>query len=115
MQDHFIPFAKYEQYLHMGGAESRIRAAIKHFGVNLINMPHDPMPDCTHDLKGTWYDLVGLRHIHGELDWAFKKGLIPPHYRYIEERYLLPIYNYTLVKEYWDTKNIEILNDWWRK
>ena len=115
MQDHFIPFENYEKYIQMGGAESRIRAAIREYGLSLVEMAESPTPDCTHDLKGTWYDLVGLRHIHGEVDYAFKKRLIPPHYSYIEEQYLLPIYNYKLIREYWDTHDIRVLEEWWLK
>jgi len=115
MQDHFIPFEKYEKYIEMGGAESRIRAAIKELELKMISVPEFPTPDCYYDLKGTWYDLVGLRHIHGELDYAFKKGLIPPHYKYIDEKYLLEIYNYKLVKKYWDTNDIKVLENWWWK
>jgi len=132
MQDHFIPFEKYEQYQEMGGAESRIQAAIKEFGLKRVDMPADPTPDCYHDLKGTWYDLVGLRHIQGELDYAYKFQLIPPHYKYLDEKYLLDVYNYKLVKEYWDeiaeleelekkgefacgTHAQSILEEWWKK
>jgi hypothetical protein len=115
MQDRFIPFEKYEQYQELTGAESRIRAAIRELNLKMISVPGEPTPDCTHDLKGTWYDLVGLRHIQGELDYAFKKGLIPPHYKYIEEKYLQEIYNYKLVKEYWDTMDMNVLKNWWHK
>ena len=132
MQDHFIPFEKYEQYIEMGGAESRIQAAIKELGLKRVDMPANPTPDCYYDLKGTWYDLVGLRHIQGELDYAYKYKQIPPHYKYLEEKYLLDVYNYKLVKEYWDEvtelKELEkkgefacgtyaesILENWWKK
>jgi len=125
MQDHFIPFDNYEKYIEMGGAEARMQAAIKHYGLKRVDTPKPNVWDCNYDPQGTWYDLVGLRHIHGELDYAFKKRLIPPHYEYIEEKYLLPIYNYKKVKEFWDAvDNMEtpcltcaewILEDWWRK
>lgn len=115
MQDHFIPFEKYEEFLHMGGAESRIRAAIHEMNLKLIDMPSDPEPDCTHNLKGTWFDLVGLRHIHGEVDYAYKKRLIPPHYKYIDAKNLLPVYNYELIKQYWDTGDLKVLENWWLK
>lgn len=99
----------------MGGAESRIRAAIRDLKLNMVSVPDAPMPDCTHDLKGTWYDLVGLRHIHGEVDWAFKKKLVPPHYDYIDKRYLPPIYRYDLIKKFWDSMDESVLQEWWLK
>jgi len=115
MQDHFIPFDNYEKYIHMGGAEGRIQAAIKYYGLKRVDVPKPNVWDCNYSSQGTWYDLVGLRHIHGELDYAFKKELIPPHYKYLEEKYLLSIYNYKLVKEYWDTSDIKVLENWWWK
>jgi len=81
----------------------------------MVSVPEFPNPDNYYDLKGTWYDLIGIRHIQGELDYAYKFGLIPPHYKYLEEKYLHPVYNYKLVKEYWDTGDMKILEDWWLK
>jgi len=115
MQDHFIPFEKYEQYQEMGGAESRIQAAIKELELKRVDMEKDPTPDCYYDLKGTWFDLVGLRHIQGEVDFAYKNRLIPPHYKYLDEKYLIDAYGYKLVKEYWDTTDIKVLENWWKK
>ena len=115
MQNHFIPFENYEKYITICGAEERLICAIKEFGLKKIEVAESPTPDCTHDLKGTWYDLIGLRHIQGELDYAFKKGLIPPHSKYIDGKYLQEIYNYKLVKEYWDTMDMNVLKNWWHK
>jgi len=115
MQDHFIPFEKYEQYPHMGGAESRMRAGIKELGLKMVSVSEFPTPDCYYDLKGTWYDLVGLRHIQGEIDYAYKNRLVPPNVSYIDGKYLLSVYNYQLVKAYWDTGDIKILEEWWKK
>lgn len=115
MQDHFIPFENYEKYVHLGGAEGRIRAAIRDLDLKMVSVQDAPEPDCTHNLKGTWYDLVGLRHIHGELDWAFKKRLVPPHSDYIDGKYLKPIYRYDLIRKYWDTQDNNLLEEWWWK
>ena len=115
MQDHFIPFDNYEKYIEMGGAEARIRAGIRELNLKMVSVPGEPTPDNTHDLKGTWYDMVGLRHIHGEIDYAYKKRTIPPDPKYIDGKYLLPIYRYDLVKKYWDTKDLSVLEDWWHK
>lgn len=115
MQDHFIPFENYEKYLHLGGAESRIRSAIWNLGLKMVSVPEFPNPDCYYDLKGTWYDLVGLRHLQGELDYAYKFKLKPPHYKYIDGKYLHEIYNYALIKEYWDTNDEKVLDRWWKK
>lgn len=114
MQDHFIPFDNYEKYLHMGGAESRAQAAIKHYDLKRIDIEYPGVWNFTHDLKGTWYNLVGLRHLQGELDYAFKNFLIPPHHKYIEKKYLQDVYKYDLIKEYWDTGDKEVLKKWWR-
>lgn len=117
MQDTYIPFENYEKYSNFVNGESRMAYFINNFGLKKMSVPK-PTGENWDDpiiIPGTWNEIVGLRHIHGELDYSFKRKLIPPHYKYLEEKYLLPVYNYKLVKEYWDTQDIKVLNNWWRK
>ena len=116
IQNYYIPFEKYEKNKpYTSNAETRFGEAIKSLSIKQKHVDIYPDSVLLFEPKGTWYDLVGLRHIHGELDYAYKLGLIPPHYKYIEEKYLLDVYNYELIKEYWDTGNIGVLDSWWRK
>ena len=116
MQDTYIPFEMYEKYIHkFHNAEERMAHAIRDLKLNKYTVKKPCIWDRKGTLPGTWYDIVGLRHIHGELDYAFKKKLVPPHYNYLDKKYLLDIYNYKSIKEYWDTKDISVLQNWWLK
>jgi hypothetical protein len=114
MQDTFIPFEKYEQNIHkFHNAEERMAHAIPSLGLKKLTVPKPMIWDRKGTPPGTWYTMVGARHIHGELDYALKKRIIPPHHKFLDEKYLPEIYNYKLIKEYWDSGNIEILENWW--
>lgn len=114
MQDHFIPFEVYEKYTQtIGNAEGRFGAAIRDLGLKKVsvNPPSDDMLKIPG--KGTWYDLLGFRHIHSEHNHAYRNRAIPPHYKYLDERFMGG--EYALIKEYWDTQDIKVLENWWAK
>ena len=102
MQDHYVPFDSYEKYPDMNGAEGRMYAAIDHYNLKRTYISIE-----------TWSNLVGMKHIHQDLHMAHRMRLIPPHYKYLEEKYLFDVYNYKLIKKYWDTGDIRVLDDWW--
>ncbi len=116
MQDTYIPFHNYEKYIHKyHNAEERMAHAVPYLKMKKFSVDKPMIWDRKGTPPGTWNEICGLRHTHGELDYAFKKRLIPPHYKYLDSKYLLSIYNWDLIKEYWDTQNVEILENWWLK
>lgn len=113
-QDHFIPFEVYEKHTaSIGNAEGRFGRAIADLNLKqkIVDPPIDDMLRVPG--KGTWYDLVGFRHIHSEHNHAYRNRGIPPHYKYLDERSMGGEYH--LIKEYWDTGNISILENWWAR
>src|SRR4030042_1855525 len=109
---HFIPFENYEKYTQeFGNAEGRLGRAIKDLGLKQVRV-EPPLEDM---LKtpghGTWHKLLGFRHIHAEVNYAYRNKGIPPHYKYLDERFAEG--DYPLIKEYWDTQDIKVLERWW--
>ncbi len=118
MQDHFIPFDVYEKYTQdIGNAEGRFGKAIYDLELKqkIVNPPSSDMffiPG-----TGTWYDLLGFRHIHAEHNSAYRRKGIPPHYKYLDPRFMGD--EYRQIKTYWDSEDKEekqkILEGWWIK
>ena len=114
VQDHFIPWDVYEKYtMEIGNAEGRFAKAIK--DCSLTIKPVDPPYNEQMHLpgQGTWHKLIGFRHIHGEHNYAYRNKGIPPHYKYMDPRFMGDEYN--RIKEYWDTGNQAILEGWWAR
>ena len=113
-QDHFIPFEVYEKHTAtIGNAEGRFGKAIADLGLKqrIVDPPADDMLRIPG--QGTWFQTLGFRHIHSEHNYAYRNRGIPPHYKYLDERYMGGEYNQ--IKEYWDTGNAAILENWWAK
>ncbi len=110
--EHFVPFDNYEKYTQeYGNAEGRMFRAIQELGLKqvIVDPPENdqiPAPG-----KGTWFDLVGFRHIHHEHNYAYRYKGIPPEIEYFDERFMGD--EYRSIKEYWKTKDIKILENWW--
>jgi len=118
MEKHFIPFENYEKYTQeFGNAEGRFSRAIKDLGFKLAECE----PSCNDQMHlpgyGSFYELIGLRHVHGEHNYAYKYGrdkkLPPPPLEYFDSRYMGGEYN--IIKSYHETKDISVLEDWWAK
>ena len=119
-QDHFIPWDEYEKYTQeFGNAEARFARAIKDLGLKKVVVEpgicagHTPCEQLHQYGHGTWYDIVGFRHIHGEHNYAYRNRTLPPHYKYLDPRFMGDEYN--RIKEYWDTQDIKVLENWWAK
>lgn len=113
-QDHFIPFEVYEKYTQdIGNAEGRLGRAIKDLNLKLVDVdpPNDDM--LMEPGQGTWYDLIGFRHIHAEHNCAYRRKGIPPEIKYLDERFMGD--EYKQIKRYWETKDPKILEEWWAK
>lgn len=114
IQDHFIPFENYEKYTQdYGNAEGRFARAIRdlNFSIAPVDPPFNEQMHVPG--KGTWYETVGFRHIHGEHNYAYRRKGIPPSIEYLDERFMGDEYN--VIKKYWETKDKSILGGWWAK
>jgi hypothetical protein len=115
-RDHLIGIDNYEKYAEkLGNTEGRIAIAIKELGLKVKKVPVNPVSTQVHAPGGTWYDILGFRHIHAEWNTAHRKRKIPPEPKYIDDRYMRA--KVQLVKQYYkekdDVKKNEILKRWW--
>lgn len=120
-QDHFIPWDVYEKYTQeFGNAEGRFARAIKDLGLRVKRVEPGRCP--THMQceqlhqpgHGTWYDIVGFRHIHGELGYAYRYKGVPPPLKYLDERYTSSN-DLSAIKKYEETGDLKVLAGWWAK
>jgi len=89
VERHFIPFEVYEKYTQeFGNCEARFAKAIRDFGYTVAEV----VPGFNEQLhikgQGTWYDILGFRHIHGEYNYSYKYNLVPPEIKYYDRRYM---------------------------
>ena len=124
-QDHFIPWDVYEKYTQqIGNTEGRFGSAIKDLGLKKADVVPPLDADGRGDdmfrihpskrkQTGTWYDLVGFRHIHSEHNYAYRYKGIPPEPQYFDGRFMGD--EYRQICAYWETKDMEILKNWWAK
>jgi hypothetical protein len=125
-QDHFIPWDVYEKYTQeIGNTEGRFGTAIKDLGLKLVEVlppigPDDRGDDMfrhvpeTRKQKGTWTDLIGFRHIHSELNASYRYKLLPPPSKYLDPRFTSEN-DIRFIRLYEETKDINVLKDWWAK
>ncbi len=109
-QKHFIPFENYEKYTQeIGNAEARFARAILDTGVKYVKV--EPGFNTQFHKKGfgTWYEILGFRHIHAELGYSYKHGTEPPEPKYFDWRYLPP-QDAAWIESYWRTRKEEVKN-----
>lgn len=112
-QDHLIPIDNYEKYAEkLGNTESRFAIAIKELGLKVVKVPKNPHSTQVHKPGGTWYDILGFRHIHGEWNYAHRYKDIPPPPKYIDETYWHK--KRELVKKFYDTNDKKYLQEWYK-
>ena len=115
IQDHFVPFEVYEKYTQdIGNAEGRFGRAIKDLNLKQVKVepPNDDMFKVPG--KGTWFDLLGFRHLHAEMNFSYRNRGIPPPSKYLDERFTATN-DLKYIKLYEETKDIKVLEDWWAK
>ena len=115
-RDYLIGIDTYEKYSEkMGNTEGRFAIAIKELGLKLKKVPVNPVNTQVAAPGGTWYDILGFRHIHGEWNNAHRRHRIPPPTKYIDNRYMTAKVN--AAKAYEDEqdnqKKQELLKKWW--
>jgi hypothetical protein len=115
-RDHLIGLDNYEKYTdRFGNTEARFALAIKQLGLKMKIVPDSPPNEQMVVPQGTWYDILGFRHIHGEWNNAHRRKGIPPHPKYLDNRYMTGKIN--LAQKYYDEKDPEkkkvLLKKWW--
>ena len=114
-EKNFVPFENYERTcMEMGNCEGRMAFAAKDCGIKISYPKENPFNTQLHKKGGTWYEVVGFRHIHGEYAYAYKYKQIPPEIQYYDERYLGR--EYSILKEFWEKGDLNVLKEkWWPK
>jgi len=120
-QDHFIPFEVYEKYTQeYGNCEARMARAIKDLKLKQYIVPKNPYNTQLHKKGGTWYEIVGFRHIHAEHGYAYRYKGEPPEIEYLDPRFMGGEYN--VIKNYWELSKKgdkesarKVLEGWWCK
>ncbi len=80
--------------------------------MKIIKVPNNPLSTQVHKPGGTWYDILGFRHIHGEWNYAHRYKDIPPPAEYIDETFWHG--KRELVKKYYETKDKKFLDQWYK-
>lgn len=112
-RDRLIPLDNYEKYCDIvGNTESRFAVAIRELGLKLKIAPVNPVNTQLHTSGGSWYDIIGFRHIHGEYNYAYRYKGLPPHYKYLDPRYLSST-EYELMQKYHDSGDEKVLLNWY--
>jgi hypothetical protein len=114
-QDHFLPFEVYEKYTQeIGNTEGRFMRAIKDLGLK-IAIVSEPCDEQLGRVKqGWWYENLGFRHIHAEMNIAYRNRGIPPELKYIDRRTMSDS-EYEILKKFEETKDKTVFEQWWAK
>jgi hypothetical protein len=115
-RDYLIGIDTYEKHAEkMGNTEGRFAIAIKELGLKVKKVPVNPVNTQVAERGGTWYDILGFRHIHGEWNHAHRRKKIPPNPKYIDDRYMTG--KVRVAQQYFaekdEKKKKELLNKWW--
>ena len=121
MNDHMVPFEEYEKSTQeFGNTEGRLAVAVRELGLKQTiiepgSCPAHPICEQFHVAgKGTWYDTIGYRHVHGELNFAYRYKAVPPPSKYLDERFIGGE-DIKAAKLYEETKDIKSIEYWWAK
>lgn len=116
---HVVPFEAYEQSTQeFGNTEGRVAVAVRDLGLKQVicrpgSCPKEAICEQFHVPGGQWHDIVGLRHIHGELNYAYRYKSVPPPSKYLDPRYCgAQDMKAALAHESGD---LEFVKNWWMK
>ena len=102
-EKNFIPYENYERTCDlMGNCEGRMAIAAKDLGIKIAIPEKNPFNTQLHKKGGTWFDVLGFRHVHAEYGHAYKHKEGFPELKYFDERYMGS--EYEKIKEYWNDK-----------
>lgn len=114
-QDYLIPFDTYDKYTQdMGNTESRFAVAIHDLGLKETKIVPGFNTQFHKPGYGTWFDILGFRHIHAEIGYAYKYRKIPPPIQYLDQRYMTQN-EYECISKYYETNDVSWLEKWWKK
>lgn len=103
-RDNFVPLDMYEKKVEiMGNAESRFHIATEELGLKVLKPDENPINTQVASPGGTFYKIIGFRHIHGEYNNACRRKKIPPHYKFFDSRYMKN--RVKTIQQYYDEKN----------
>lgn len=121
MNNHMVPFEEYEKSTQeFGNTEGRLAVAVRDLGlttkvVKAGQCPHHSECEQFHvPGHGFWWDAVGFRHIHGELNYAYRYKHVPPPSKYLDERFC-GSEDIKAAREYEVTKDVKSIESWWAK
>lgn len=114
-QKNFIPLEAYERTaLQFGNCEGRMGKAVLDLGLKIAPVENPYNTQLHIKGHGTWYEILGFRHIHAEYAYAWKNRLEPPEIKYFDEKFF-GADEYEKISKYWETKDEKHLEDWWYK
>lgn len=114
MIDHVVPFEQYEKSTQdFGNTEGRLAVAVRELGLKQVVVEPGYNEQLHIPGYGTWWQTIGFRHIHGEHNYAYRYKGVPPHHKYLDERFVGD--EYRQIKAYWETMDDSILSNWWAK
>lgn len=114
-EKYLIPFETYEKYTQeFGNTEGRFGRAIKDLGFKCKFSNPNPTSEQLYfnGQSGEWGELLGFRHIHAELNYAYRHKGIPPHSKYLDERYASG-HDLKYLKLYEQTGDANVLKEWY--
>lgn len=114
-EKHFVPFDNFEKYTNeIGNCENRMAKAILDLGLKNVIVENAYNEQAHIPGHGTWWKVLGFRHIHAEHNYAYRhRGTMPPEPQWLDSRYMGR--EYEQISKYWETKDESVLNDWWAK
>ena len=119
MLDHMVPFEEYEKSTQeFGNTEGRLSVAVRDLGLKQVicqpgSCPTHPVCEQLHVPGGEWYETIGMRHIHGELNYAYRYKGVPPPSRHLDQRFC-GAEDWKAAIAY-ESGDMEFVRNWWAK
>lgn len=119
MLDHMVPFSEYEKSTQdFGNTEGRLAVAVRDLGLKQVicqpgTCPTHIVCEQLHTPGGEWYDIIGMRHTHGELNYAYRYKGVPPPSKYLDERFCGGE-DIKAAKAY-EAGDMDFIRNWWAR
>lgn len=121
MNNHMVPFEEYEKSTQeFGNTEGRLAVAVRDLKLKTVvvetgSCPHHVQCEQFHvPGKGFWWDTIGFRHVHGELNYAYRYRGFPPPSKYLDERFV-GNEDWKAAKAWEETRDPKVLENWYAK